>query len=400
MLHGLYLARVLSRTPILPNFMHYSPTISAPGFEEYFDVEAFRQYEPKAVTWKEFLANFSEEYPADKRRIYCLHRSKNDCTDSTWVGMPGYYWDHVLTDLSTEELVAHAASEISRVGHDGVKLHARPGIWSGGGVYLEDYGINRIEDLRNANFFSPIEHPVLAFAYGTRFPAPMKALELHKYLQWNQAIRERANFYIKKWAPENGRFVSVHARIGSDFRRACKDSHFDTKGKRLSRGALDGFFEARSCERAIRNVSSSPSSNFFTLPSEHICTQRREEFVETVQAAIDVAKACVVHVFTDDRRSLSKYISNEMFRVPSGGKLCETIRLVMIDTERDKRNRFSTIDYRYELAIAEQATIFVGNCVSSFTAIVHRGRKKHESTTLYFGIHSKENLPSLKEREL
>lgn len=53
------------------------------------------------------------------------------------------------------------------------------------------------------------------------FPVQDENRSLHKYLQWNSKMLNKAKKYIKENMPDGG-FIGIHLRNGADWVRACQ----------------------------------------------------------------------------------------------------------------------------------------------------------------------------------
>ena len=229
----------------------------------------------------------------------------------------------------------------------GIRVFHRPGHLS---VQIMIIFCGRCVDL---NSFSSCRYPVIAFTGApAAFPVQQQNLPLQQFVVWQEKWKSRARTWLQQNLPP-GPFVGVHLRNGGDWVRACE--HVD-KG-------LEQLFSSPQC-LGYRGEHGKLTKEL-CLPS--LATVARQ-----VRRAAKEVKAVAVFVASDSDHLLDQ-LRNEL----------RTTRLSFHKQESNPP------DTQLDLVILGQSNIFIGNCVSSFSAFVARGRAVHGLPTQFFGFSQK-----------
>jgi hypothetical protein len=189
-------------------------------------------------------------------------------------------------------------------------------------------------------------------------------------------------------------WVAVHLRIGRDFRSFCSRKPFADNfaaavaaGRVREGSVLERSFETRSCFLGSRK------------PSLDACLPSRATVVDAVQRAVDESGACVVFVGSDvplrgnDRSpGVESVLTASDLRPPPGrGCGAKGVSLVVQPgNERLGRGAAGPADPLLDAAAMSLAPVWIGSCISSFSAFVSRQREmlwqRPASATRHWGV--------------
>jgi len=315
------------RILILPPFLDWNEKpVRFVSFDEMFDLEYLRSNGlPKALTFKMFMDLYSDTWT--NRKAFCSPYGNKSCKEFGKLGVPGNYWERI-------------------------------------GLEFDGGDVRKVLTASNANEMKEYDIIVMTTSKFS-FPAPQSALRHHQMLKWSASISSKATQLIQENIPSSEPFVTVHIRAAIDFIRAC--SHDNTKRafENANFRELKKFFEARTCFENGHNVS------------YRMCEPRQDDYVNAVQNALERTSSCHVFVASDLKPSkLSKLLSSKLLKPPSSRSDCSSVTLF---------SQQNSADPLVDLAVMAQGTHFIGNCVSSFTAIVARERRASARTTTYWG---------------
>lgn len=165
-------------------------------FNTYFRVDKLEEYHD-VITMESFMETIAPEiWPPEKRISFCYtDRSGGSNGCNAKEGNPfGPFWDTFNVDFVGSEKYAPLTFDISRN--------------------------NMAEKWKEK--YPPDKWPVLAFVGApASFPVQREYRHLHKYLVWNDDIKNKAKDFIKNKLPRGG-FVGIHLRNGVDWVRACE----------------------------------------------------------------------------------------------------------------------------------------------------------------------------------
>ena len=200
---------------------------------------------------------------------------------------------------------------------------------------------------------SPRRFPVLAFTGApAAFPVQQQNLPLQQFVVWQDKWKIRARTWIQENLPP-GPFVGVHLRNGGDWVRAC--DHVD-KG-------MEQLFSSPQC-LGYRGEHGKLT--------KELCLPSLSTVARQVRRAAKQVKAVAVYIASDSDHML------EQLR-----KELRTTKLTF------HRQEDKPPDTHLDLVILGQSNIFIGNCVSSFSAFVARGRAVHGLPTQFFAFNPK-----------
>jgi len=333
MLGVMALAKGLKRTLVLPPWVDYSPGQRKPNmvpWDTYFQVDEVQKHAP-AITMEEFMGpggQSSEIWPEEERAAFCYsaRQGKEEESCNAKDGSPfGPFWDNFNITFNHSELYGPLHYDV----HHGDTVQA----WS--------------------KRFPPSRFPVIAFTGApAAFPVQQQNLPLKQFVVWQEKWKSRARTWLQQNLPP-GPFVGVHLRNGGDWVRACE--HVD-KG-------LEQLFSSPQC-LGYRGEHGKLTKEL-CLPS--LATVARQ-----VRRAAKEVKAVAVFVASDSDHLLDQ-LRNEL----------RTTRLSFHKQESNPP------DTQLDLVILGQSNIFIGNCVSSFSAFVARGRAVHGLPTQFFAFPQK-----------
>eukprot|EP01006_Ploeotia_vitrea_P063454 TRINITY_DN85565_c0_g1_i1.p2 TRINITY_DN85565_c0_g1~~TRINITY_DN85565_c0_g1_i1.p2 ORF type:complete len:336 (+),score=134.29 TRINITY_DN85565_c0_g1_i1:202-1209(+) len=323
----MYLAKALGRTLVLPPFIEYAGrSIKLVPFDAVFDLDALRRYLPDAMTMSEFIAVADE-----------LGFDRNDATAYCY-GRP---------DEPRECLMQHPEAG-----------SPRSPFWKQLGFTFtrsENHVLStRVHPLLVQQWQAryPVEQHPFLFLSGPPAPYPVDikhCAPLQEYVVFNTAIVEATKYELESLF--DGRpFVGVHARIGSDWERVCRDMD----------GKTGMYMSARQCLGM-----NDP------LP-KRVCYPTAKRMVKDVFRLIRQRQGAITDVF----------VAADV-RVSSLVRELET----KLNKKRDKHNRdhperaiekpirvkhAKKRSYQIDMAALQLADEFIGNCVSSFTHFIAR----------------------------
>ncbi|XP_070170424.1 GDP-fucose protein O-fucosyltransferase 1 [Polyergus mexicanus] len=202
--------------------------------------------------------------------------------------------------------------------------------------------------------------PVLAFtgAPGS-FPVQFENKHLQKCLNWNNDMLNKAKAFIKQKLPK-GAFVGIHLRNGIDWIRACEHISF-----------TPNLFAAPQC-LGYRNERGKATMSM-CLPSFELIVRHLKRVIRNGN---DIKS---VFVASDSNHMLDK--------------LGEALARMKIPVFRQEPPASPHLD----LAILGRANYFIGNCISSFSAIVAREREVKGFPTFFWGFPNERSFISHSE---
>jgi len=327
------LAKGLKRTLVLPPWVEYTPGQRKPNmvpWDSYFQVEAVQKHAP-AITMEEFMGpggQASEIWPEEERAAFCYsaRQGKEEESCNAKEGSPfGPFWDNFNINFNHSELYGPLHYDV----HHGDTVQA----WR--------------------KRFPPSRYPVIAFTGApAAFPVQQQNLPLQQFVVWHEKLKSRARTWLQQNLPP-GPFVGVHLRNGGDWVRACE--HVD-KG-------LEQLFSSPQC------LGYRGEHGKLTM---ELCLPSLATVARQVRRAAKEVKAVAVFVASDSDHLLDQ-LRNEL----------RTTRLSFHKQDSNPP------DTQLDLVILGQSNIFIGNCVSSFSAFVARGRAVHGLPTQFFAFPQK-----------
>lgn len=285
----------------------------------------------RVISMDTFLEQFGDtQWSPQRRRIYCFIRSDGGSyvprpTKQCWIGGNPHktFWDAYGIDFSAEQRFGVP------VYHNSHKEILRKA--------LEQV---RVLALRGANQIAS-------------FPAKPEHLPLQKYLQW----KSRGENWVKKHLgipdpSESPRVVAAHLRLGQNFLHACKGAI----GKKQ-------YFSSQQCELPGGSISAP------------VCDPSMDTVADTVMEAVLAIRADTVYIGADDMSKAKPYVSAIETRLQDENFLSTKVLVTGSTAPSDPLS---------DLQMFTEADIFIGNCVSSFSAFASRHRLHHDLGPTWF----------------
>ncbi|GAB0099515.1 GDP-fucose protein O-fucosyltransferase 1 [Sergentomyia squamirostris] len=316
-------AKHLNRTLILPPWVEYRQgqmkSIQVP-FDTYFQVEPLRTYH-RVILMREFMDTIgSAVWPHEKRISFCYMARKSldgKVTESCNAkdGNPfGPFWDEFNVNFVNSEFYGPLTYDV----HHGDVAEK----------WREKYPAK--------------EFSVLAFSGApASFPVQQENIELQKYLKFSKGVLAKAKEFKRKTLPK-GAFIGIHLRNGIDWVRTCE--HTKDSPNLFAVAQCIGYRGERG-----------------TLTHE-VCFPSQETVIRHLRR--EIRKYRESHKGDEVRSIFVASDSNHMESELSG-----TFKRSGVGIYRYPEN-----DPHVDLALLEMSNHFIGNCVSSYSAFVKRGR--------------------------
>ncbi|CAH2002162.1 unnamed protein product [Acanthoscelides obtectus] len=181
------------------------------------------------------------------------------------------------------------------------------------------------------------------------FPIQQKNRALQKYLKWSDDIEEKAIKFIKTYIPK-GAFIGIHLRNGIDWVRACE--HIPSSPNLFAAPQCLGYQN----EKGI-------ATKEMCLPTKETVIRQLKRVIKNIKNATVQA----IYVASD---------SNHMIE-----DLTEGLKKMKIQVIRNL-NATPQVD----LAILAKSNVFIGNCISSFSAFVKRERDAKSFPSVFWAF--------------
>lgn len=323
-LGSLQFAKSLDRTLILPPWIEYRPgaikSTQVP-FDTYFQVKPLMKYH-RIITMERFMAHLADDiWPKDKRKSLCYSERRSlqgdsDKSCNAKDGNPfGPFWDEYQIDFVDSDF-------FSPLTHD--TLHIR----------------NMAE--RWATKYPGSEWPVLAFTGApATFPVQAENVGLQRYLAWQPNLKSTANSWMIANLPK-GAYIGIHLRNGMDWGRACE--HIKDSPNLFSAAQCLGYRN----EFGMSNID-------MCMPSKTIILKQLRYQIKRFNEANDNNDIRSIFVASDNNHMIND-INNDLKRL------------------KVTAYKLDTANPHLDLLILENANLFIGNCISSFSAFVKRAR--------------------------
>ncbi|XP_043253909.1 GDP-fucose protein O-fucosyltransferase 1 [Colletes gigas] len=338
-LGALGFAKAINRTLVLPPWVEYrtgeTRSIQVP-FDKYFNVSQVQSCH-KAILMEDFMNGIAERIWQPKERVsFCYSaRGKKDSCNAKEGNPFGPFWDTYNIDFVKSEFYG--------------PLHYD--------VYHTDMAIQWRKR------YPAVSWPVLAFTGApASFPVQLENKKLHKCLEWNTLMLDKAKAFIKQKLSK-GAFVGIHLRNGIDWVRACEF------------------------------ISSTP--NLFAAPQ---CLGYRNERGKATSAMCLPSFDLIV-------RHLKRVIRNgndirSVFVASDNNYMTEELTKALARMEVSVFEQDSPASPHLDLAILGRANYFIGNCISSFSAFVAREREIKGYPTFFWGFPTERSSFSVTHEEL
>ncbi|KAK8386089.1 hypothetical protein O3P69_010667 [Scylla paramamosain] len=309
-LGALGFAKGLNRTLVLPPWVEYKPgnprSIQVP-FDTYFKVEPLTKFH-RVVLMHQFMEEFgSTVWPPEERIAFCYVPRHNSEGCNAKEGNPfGPFWDTFGVDFVGSEFYRGLTYDVH---HQSMA--------------------DKWNDLYPAS-----KWPVLAFTGApASFPVQENNRGLHKYLEWSDAVLNKAKKFINSLP--YGHFIGVHLRNGVDWVRACEHVHHSPN-----------LFAAPQC-LGYRNEHGKATTE--------LCLPSFSTIVKKLKRVIKATGAASVFVASDSDHLIPE--------------LTKELRKMKVSVHKHE-----PADPHVDLAILGRSKHYIGNCVSSFSAFAKRER--------------------------
>lgn len=347
-LGSLRFAKTIDRTLILPPWIEYRQgeirSIQVP-FSTYFQVKPLEKFH-RVITMERFMKHLANQiWPKENRYSLCYSERKSlngETAKSCYAkeGNPfGPFWDEYNIDFVGSEF-------FSPLTYDTLHSHNMAERWH--------------------KLYPSPEWPVLAFTGApATFPVQKENVDLHRYLVWTERMQTDAIKWIKANLPRGG-FIGIHLRNGVDWERACthiKDS--------------PNLFSAAQC-LGYRNELGKTNMDM-CMPSREIIIKQLRRQIKRFNEANTNNNIQSIFVASDNDHMISE-INDGLKR---------------LKVTAHKLNRS---DPHLDLAILEMANMFIGNCISSYSAFVKRARDVRGFPSIFWAF-PKENYLSSSGRK-
>ena len=315
-LGALGFAKGLDRTLVLPPWIEYEAGrkgSSLVPFDAYFNVSQVNDYH-RAVTMEQFMSELAASvWPVGQRKVFCYSARRGEVERSCNAkeGNPfGPFWDNFDVNFDDSEMYGPLTYDVDKQ--------------------------KTVE--RWLKLYPSQEFPVLAFTGApASFPVKQVHLGLQNYLVYNDNWLTKADRWIKENLPR-GPFVGIHLRNGLDWERACQHA-----------ASSNHLFSSPQC-LGYRNEEGEVDHGLCAPDTAVIIRQIKEAL-----ARLDGAVAVFV---ASDNNHMIEVLSKEL-----EGQGVSVHRQVG-----------SNPGVHLDLAVLAKSNLFLGNCVSSFTAFVKRMR--------------------------
>lgn len=342
LLGTLLFAKVLDRTLVLPPFINYGAnhTPELIPFENIIQVEPIKEYHDVVLLTDFMRHNATEIWPDGERKFYCY--SARDSKFNRCDALKGQPYQNFWTRFGVIEDSSSFYKPLSTTYQQADKWRSK---------------------------YPTSSHRVLAFVGPpSPFPAPEEAVKLQKYIKISDAIADRAAQFRKRENFLGKPYISMHIRHGSDWKRACRLLE--------SESGLVQLFSSEQCTGYITEGISQQKLDYETcLPSYKTISRKLNDSLAFYRSERN-SDIHYVHIATDDSNSDTWVSLKEDFP-----------RVDFIFIPRDNDMASTMLDI-YLMAFAD---VFIGNCISSFSAFPARLRYQQpelEAMTFYFGFSS------------
>jgi len=195
-----------------------------------------------------------------------------------------------------------------------------------------------------ASELPPQQHRVIALADSPgSYPVAAENRDLQRYLRWSDEVRTQGEAFLEKRIARP--LLAVHIRNGTDWQQACRTA----AGRRQ-------FMSSPQC--GLSDTAGSTITQAMCLPGP-------DEVVRSIRLAQErfgPFRSVFIGTDADDYRPQIEAALADDIRVVRGGAP------------------------QLDLYVFGQADLFIGNCISSFTAFAVRERRVNGRRSMFFGL--------------
>lgn len=203
--------------------------------------------------------------------------------------------------------------------------------------------------------FPSSEFPVVALrGPPAPFPVPIRQWPIQRFLKWSKKISELGDNYISLTFADHP-FLGVHLRNGADWLKTC--SLLEEK-----RHGLKNLMASTQCLGENPTVAVTPE----------MCLPSKTTVFNKIRNVISEYNLTRIFIATD----YNAYLTEMRFEFSEA-------QIEILDPE------VAQVD----LYILGRSTVFIGNCVSSFSSFVRREREVAGKPSRYFGFVESHSTP-------
>lgn len=335
LLGSLYFAKSINRTLVLPPFIYHGPqhTPKLIPFDDVIQVEPLKGYHD-VILAKDFMDNIAPKmWPPNERKFYCYN--VRDFVSNSCALLNGQPFETFWTSFNV--------TNYQSIFYKPLTTSAR--------------------DAKHWSLEYPIDlYPVLAFVGApSSFPADQSSIQAQKFIHLSYKVQFEAEMFKLTHGFANQPYISMHIRHGIDWTRACE---------KLQTSEMSQFFSSNQCT-GYNVTTRSPLGHETCLPSFENIAYTLEETLRTHKRSL---VSSIVHIATDfnDIKLWDKFKT----RFPQ-------IQFVMNPKAFD-----DMMGAMIDIYLMTNADLFIGNCISSFSAFPARIRSEQldlKHRTSYIG---------------
>lgn len=327
-LGSLAFSKSLNRTLVLPPWISYSPGgggVSLLPWDSLFDLELVSSFH-SVITMETFMKTIAPtEWPEEERTSFCYSARPGEAQDSC-NAKHGSPFGPFWSSFSVE--------------------FARSEMFGPLGFSTSPTNMRRWREKYE-------RWPVLAMTGAPApFPVAEDNVELQKYIRWKPEWIRKAQSWVTENMGPGAKYIGLHLRNGLDWVRACDH---------VTRPGVSALFSSPQClgYRGERGEL-----------GEQLCRPGADTVISQLGEAIRDTGLSHVFVASDSDHMLRE------FRASFSGAGVRVTRL-------------AEDDFRLDLVILERGELFIGNCVSSFSAFVKRSRDVAGRPSAFWGFSEK-----------
>lgn len=314
-LGSLSFSQALGRTLVLPPWVEYSQFSASSKmvpWDTYFNTSVLEEHH-KVVTMDHFMKHLADQvWPADERIAFCYTARHGGVKDSC-NAKEGNPFGPFWDNFNISFIDSRMFGPLT------YEVHHHPHAVT---QWTSQFPVSR--------------YPVLAFTGPpASFPVQQENLGLQRFLPWSNTWTTRAQVWLKTNLPP-GPFVGLHLRNGEDWVRACQ------------------------------HVSS--TSNLFSSPQ---CLGYRNE---VGQLTPELCLPPLAEVVRQVRRAIKQVGAVAVFVASDSDHMLDELRQQLRRNKGVTFHRQEEGEPHLDLVILGLSNMFIGNCVSSFSAFVKRER--------------------------
>ena len=337
LLGSMAFSKSLNRTLVLPPFISYSTkggSVTMLPWDSVFDLDRVSEF-MSVITMEDFMSKLAPSiWPASQRSSFCFSPRPGDALDSCNAkhGSP-------FGPFWDSFGVSFVKSE----------MYA-PLTFS-----TNHNNINRWKEKFPAN-----KYPVLSMTGApSSFPVSAEHVSIQRHVSWSRDLLQLATSWVNKNIGQGERFLGIHLRNGGDWTRACV--HVESPG--------------------VKNLFASPQC--LGYGAEHgsltmeLCSPNSHTIIQQLTETISGQKYKHVFVASDHDHMIGQL--NKMFH-----------------QDGVSFHKLEEDNFLLDLVILSISDHFIGNCVSSYTAVVKRIRDNDNKDSSFWAfkkkVRSKEEL--------